>query len=82
MSGVEVGVLNETIAEGKVTWRKRGQQFAVDYVLVNEKAREKVIGVCIDEDKEFGIASDHNLLLERYECKVAERSVAGRGKLK
>ena len=30
----------------------------------------------------FGLVSDHNLLLVRYECKVTEKSVAGRGKLK
>ena len=44
-------ILNETIAEGKVTWRKHGQHSAIDYALVNEKAREKVSGVSIDEDK-------------------------------
>ena len=75
-------ILNETMAEGRVTWRKRGQQSAIDYILVNEKAREKVVSMSIDEDKEFGIASDHNLLLMRYECKVAERRVAGGGTFK
>ena len=41
-----------------------------------------MLDVSIDEEKEFGIASVHNLVLVRYECTVAEKSGSGRGKLK
>ena len=37
---LRLGILNETIAEGKVTWRKHGQQSEIGYALVNEKARK------------------------------------------
>ena len=35
-------ILNEPIVEGRVTWCRCGQQSAIDYVLTNEWAREKV----------------------------------------
>ena len=65
-------MLNETIAEGRVTWQGREHRSAIDYVLVNENAREKVLSLWIDEDQEFDIGSDHNLLLVRYDCEVKE----------
>ena len=66
-------ILNETVAEGKVTWCRREQQSTVDYVLANEHARKKVMSVFIDEEREFSVNTDHNLLLVRYECGMVER---------
>ena len=34
--------LNETLAEGRVTWNARNQESAIDYMLVNGRMRESV----------------------------------------
>ena len=34
--------LNETLAEGRVTWSAKNQESAIDFVLVNGKMRESV----------------------------------------
>ena len=59
---MKLGILNETLAEGKFTWQRREQQSAIDYVLVNGNARAKVKCVWIDEWGEFGM----NLIIMRY----------------
>ena len=41
--------LNEMLADGKITWQRRGQQSAIDYVLVNVRATPKVKSVWIDK---------------------------------
>ena len=71
--GESLEILNETIAEGKVTWCKREQQSVVDYVLVNETEREKVVSVWIDEGREFSVNTDHNLVLVRHECRMERK---------
>ena len=38
-------ILNETIAEGKVTWNGRECISAIDYVLTNESARKNIIDI-------------------------------------
>ena len=63
-------ILNETIAEGKVTWRGRESKSAIDYVLVNENARENISGMWIDEEGEFDVSSDHGLLHIKYLCDI------------
>ena len=60
-------ILNITIAEGKVTWRKeingKIQQSAIDYILINNNIRPQVDKMIIDEDKNLEIQSDHNPLI-------------------
>merc|ERR1712136_217408 len=57
-------IMNHTIAQGKITWGERGLQSAIDYVLVNEKGREIIKEMIIDEECCIIDAnSDHNLLL-------------------
>ena len=73
--GENLEILNETIAEGKITWCRGEQQSAVDYALVNALEREKVVSVWVDEGREFTVNSDHNLLLVRHECRVGENKV-------
>ena len=58
--------LNETLAEGRVTWSARDQESAIDYMLVNERMRELVTRMWIDEDGMIDIVSDHNMLV--MEC--------------
>lgn len=58
--------LNETIGDGRVTWSARGQESAIDYVLVNGRMREIVSRMWIDENGEIYIVSDHNMLV--VEC--------------
>ncbi len=56
-------ILNVTIAEGKTTWSVRDQVSAIDYILVNENAREKVQNMWIDESGMIDVATDHNVLV-------------------
>ena len=63
--------LNETLAEGRVTWSARNQESAIDYMLVNERMREIVDRMWIDEDGMIDIVSDHNMLV--LECKLYGR---------
>ena len=73
---MKLEILNETIADGGVTWQRREQQSAIiDYVLVNDNARMKVRSVWIDEGGEFEINVDHYLNLVRYECVGDKRSI-------
>ena len=39
-------------------------------MLVYGRARENVKSMWIDEWNDFGVNTDHNLLLVRYECEV------------
>ena len=38
----EMEILNHAIGEGKVTWKGRFFESAIDYILVNQRARELV----------------------------------------
>ncbi len=55
--------LNVTMAEGKVTWSNKENCSAIDYILVNAKARRKVMCMWVDEAGVFDIRSDHNMLV-------------------
>jgi hypothetical protein len=55
-------ILNETIAEGKITWSARGQESAIDYVLVNEAMRKMTVKMVVDETKDWDITTDHNVI--------------------
>ena len=59
-------ILNHTIADGKITWVGNSFESAIDYILVNEQARELVKEMVIDEDGMVDIDSDHNILLLKY----------------
>ena len=54
--------LNVTMADGKVTWRARENESAIDYMLVNEGARRNIRKMVIDEEGEWDINTDHNVL--------------------
>ena len=64
----DLEILNVTIAEGRVTWSGRDSESAIDYMLVNEKARERVTKMWIDEKREIDVASDHNVMVIEFEC--------------
>ena len=64
--------LNETLAEGRVTWSARDQTSAIDYVLVNGRMREYVTRMWIDEDGMIDIVSDHNMLV--VDCMMNARN--------
>ena len=49
-SEMDLENLNETLAEGHVTWSARNQESAIDYVLVNGRMREIVSRMWIDEE--------------------------------
>jgi hypothetical protein len=60
-------ILNLTIAEGKITRKQGGSESAIDFILVNDKARGKVLEVWVDEEKSIDIRSDHNAVIMVYE---------------
>lgn len=58
--------LNITIGEGRVTRKSGGVESAIDFVLVNKNAREKVVSLVVDEEKEIDVGSDHRVLVLEY----------------
>ena len=54
--------LNETLAEGRVTWSAGNQESVIDYVSVNGGMRETVSRMWEDEDDVIDIVSDHNMV--------------------
>ena len=69
---MQVEILNETIASGRVTWQSRDSVSAIDYMLANVEAREYVMSMSVDEEGSFNVGSDHNLLLVEYSCRKLE----------
>ena len=59
-------ILNETIAEGRITWQRKGMKSAIDYMLANENARECIVNMWVDESGELDIVSDPNMLTVYY----------------
>ena len=55
--------LNVTIRYGRVTWNAGGHMAAIDFMLVNERAREHVMNMWVEERREIYIGSDHNMLV-------------------
>ena len=55
MDEMDLENLNETLAEGRVTWSARNQKPAIDFVLVHGKMRESVTRIWIDEDRMIDI---------------------------
>ncbi|KAG0714930.1 hypothetical protein GWK47_013130 [Chionoecetes opilio] len=70
---LELENLNETVAEGRVTWNARNQESAIDYVLVNGKMRESVARMWIDEEGKIDIVSDHNMLV--VDCMMWSKTI-------
>lgn len=64
----ELEILNVTMAEGRVTWCGRESESVIDYVVVNDRARERVRGMWVDEERKIDVASDHNVMVLEYEC--------------
>ena len=54
MDEADVENLNVTMADGKVTWRARENESAIDFVLANEGARRNIRKMVIDEDGRMG----------------------------
>ena len=63
----EYEILNHTIGQGKVTWKGRQFESAIDYMLVNQVAREKIKELIVDEEGDFDIDTDHNALILSYQ---------------
>ena len=63
----EVEILNHTL-QGGVTWRDRFFESAIDYILCNHWARERIWDMHIDEDETgiFDLNTDHNVLSISY----------------
>ena len=62
----EYEILNHTIGQGKVTWKSRAFESAIDYMMVNQKARERVKEMVVDEEGEFNVDTDHNAIVLSY----------------
>ena len=63
-----------------MTWKGRGFESAIDYVLVNQRARIFVGGMVIDEGGEVDIDMVHNLIILKYAVK--EMKMRGDNKFK
>ena len=47
--------MNLTIEDGRVTWNAGGHKSGIDFMLVNEEAREHVMNMWVDERIEIHI---------------------------
>ena len=60
-------ILNHTLSESRgVTWFNDKYESAIDYILVNESARNRVVEMSIDEEGIFDINTDHNVMVLKY----------------
>ena len=67
MDEADMENLNATMADGKVTWRTGEYESAIDYVLVNEIVRRNIRKMVIDEEGEWDVNTDHNVIwIELY----------------
>ena len=66
--------LNVTIGVGRETWSARGQKSAIDYMLVNERARKQVTSMWVDEERQIDISSDHNMLVMNYSRSTLQKN--------
>ncbi len=41
---------------------------AIDFILVNEKARRQVKDMWVDESRQIDVMSDHHMLVMTYRC--------------
>ena len=63
----ELEILNHTIMDGKVTWRSKEYESAIDYAVVNTKASERIKEARIDENGTIDIDTDHNSIVIEYQ---------------
>ena len=73
---MDLEVLNHTIGQGKVTCKCRHFESAIDYILVNQRARGNVIEMVVDEEGDFDMDTDHNVLMLSYQW--GSRAVKGK----
>jgi exonuclease III len=48
---------------GKITWSRGNQQSTIDYMLCSNNLVKHVKRLLVDEDRHYGLGSDHNVLL-------------------
>ena len=61
MDEADIENLNVTMADGKVTWRTRENESAIDFVLANEGARRNIKKMVIDEDGEWDVNTNSDV---------------------
>ena len=59
--------------EGEITWQRNEMKSTIDFVVVNEKMYELIIGMKIDEKKELFELSDHNMIEIRLNVGIKEK---------
>ena len=66
---LENGNLTKTIR--KITWRRaRGNEKSqIDYVLYSKMMGDKINKIWIDEEKNFNVSPDHNIMMVEYSHK-------------
>jgi hypothetical protein len=68
---LEVKIINKSEkCIGKWTWSKNNKKSIVDYVLACDKTKEKIQKMNIDDEGEYNILSDHNLIQIKLEIKA------------
>ena len=55
-------ILNMTIGHEQATLSQNGRGYVVDYALVNDKARQNVVGMKVDDSGLYDINTDHNMI--------------------
>ena len=81
---MDLEILDITEAIGKVTWKRKNsnETSAIDYMMVNDKSKEKIMGMTIDENKEIEINSDHNILILKYRTRNEKKEQRNKRKEK
>ena len=65
----DLEIANVTRAAGEVTWERPNneEKSAIDYILLNDKARIKLSKMEVDENRRIENHSDHNMIILDYE---------------
>ena len=51
------------LCEGKFTWARGNLKSTIDYMLCSNYCMNRVCGMLVDEERTYGLGSDHNVLL-------------------
>ena len=53
------------LCSGKITWCRGNQKSTIDYMMSSDNLMNRVYEMIVDEERKYGLGSDHNVLLLR-----------------
>lgn len=60
----DLNILNcSKLCSGKITWSRGNLKSTIDYMLCSDDFMNRVSNLVIDEERKYGLGSDHNVLL-------------------